>query len=307
MAKSNEERFDESCYAAFRISMEQAKLKLALLKENFEYREWFAQWRAGKSRKEEGFPGNMFKRFGLVGLRFYIGHPNWQNVLDLIDPQKDITESPFLPLLFYDHAVNLVEVENEADRDGGMRETMWAIKHRGLKPGQRLFKVDLTQKKSQIMKEFSEYLNRAYMRAANWTPDNSRETEKAWQHLAVWKLRRKRKSFSDIAKDQKITKDAAKKSFYRAFEMITGSKFDTALFKRDYWEIRQEDIGRQCKTCSNHPDNGGDCNELCPDMLAYVNQDDRYQREKFSEDYQIDNLTEEENPETLLIAKEENR
>ena len=164
------------------------------------------------------------------------------------------------------------------------------------------------KKKTQIMKEVSEYLDRAYMTRtaeSNWTPDESRQREEAWRHLAVWKLRRQRKSFPEIAKDRKITKDAAKKSFYRAFELICGNKFDPVLFRRDYWEIRQADIGKQCKTCPNQPDNGGDCNELCPDMLVYVNQDDRYQREKLGEDYQIDNLKIDENPETFLISAEE--
>ena len=311
MGKSNEERFKENLHQSFRENIEQAKLKLALLKENFEYREWFdhfLEWQAGEGWKKEAWPGYMFKRFGLVGLRFFLGHPNRKDVMDLINPRKDMIESPHLTRLFYDHAVTLIEVGNEDHHEGGWGQPIRVVNERGLKPGERLFKIDLKKKKSQIMKEVSEYLDRAYMRRtseSDWTPDNSRDREEAWQHLAVWKLRRQRKSFSEIATDRNITKDAAKKSFYRAFELICGNRFDPVLFKRDYWEIRQADIGKQCKTCPNHPDNGGDCNELCPDMLAFVNQDNQYQREKSGEDFQIDNLMEDENPETLLIKTEE--
>ena len=311
MGKSNEERFKESLHQSDRENIEQAKLKLALLKENFEYREWFdhfLEWQAGEGWKKEAWPAHMFNRFGLVRLRFYIGHPKWEDVLDLINPRKEITDSPHLTRLFYDHAVTAIWVGNDPNREGGWNQPIRVVNEWGLKSGERLFKVDLTKKKSQIIKELTEYLDRAYMRRpedANWTPDESRNREEAWRHLAVWKLRRKRKSFSAIAREQEITKDAARKSFYRAFDLIHGEPYDPTLFKRDYWEIHQEDIGKQCKTCPSHPDNGGDCNELCPDMLAYVDQDNRYQREKIGEDYQIDNLKEDETPETLLLKNEE--
>ena len=253
----------------------------------------------------------MFERFGLVWLRRYIGHPNWKEILDLINPHKDVTESPFLTRLFYSHAVTNIEAGNKIVHEWGIQQPIKVINAMGLKPGERLFKVDLTKKKSQIKKEFSEYLDRAFLTRAedaNWSPDNRREREEAWRHLAVWKLRRKRKSFSDIAKDQKISQAAAKKCFYRAFELIHGEPYDPVLFKRDYWEIRQEEIGKQCKTCPNHPDNGGDCGELCPDMLAYVDQDELYQREKLGAVYQVDGLTEGDTPETLLLkAEQENR
>ena len=286
--KANEDAW-RTLYAAPRDNVEQSKLKIALLKENFEYREWFdhfLEWQAGEGWKKEAWPGYMFKRFGLVGLRFFIGSPNWKAVLDLINPGNDTIESPHLTRIFYDHAVTSIEVGNESNHEGGWRQPIWVVNEKGLRPGERLFKIDLKKKKTQIKKEFSEYLDRAYMTRtaeSNWTPDNSRDRKEAWRHLAVWKLRRKRKSFSDIAKELEITKDAAKKNFYRAFELICGNRFDPVLFKRDYWEIRQGDIGKQCRSCPNHPDYGGDCNELCPDMLAYVDQDERYQREKLGE------------------------
>lgn len=310
---------EHALYAAPRENLEQSKLKLARLKENFEYQIFFNDFfECDNKHRKAGdgvWPGLGFDRFGLVGLRFCMHNPfyKYDEIIDLVNPQKDISAcsnnlvAAILPRLFYDPAVKLIEVGEIRHCEGGS-QPIRTINERGLKPWERIYKVDLRKKKKQIMQEFEGYLDRAYFRnseESNWTPDNSREREEESRHLAVWKLRRKRKSFSGIAKDQNITKDAAKKSFYRAFEMICGNKFDPVLFKRDYWEIRQADIGKQCKTCANHPDNGGDCNELCPDMLAYVDQDSAYQR-KQAEDYQIDNLSkEDDDPEALLISAEE--
>jgi len=146
MGKSNEQRLRESLHQSFRDNTEKAKLKLALLKENFEYREWFdhfLEWQAGEGWKKEAWPGYMFKRFGLVGLRFFIGSPNWKNVLDLIDPRNDRTESPHLTRLFYDPAVTLIEAGNELNPEEGWQQPIWVVNERGLKPGERLFKIDL--------------------------------------------------------------------------------------------------------------------------------------------------------------------
>ncbi len=96
--------------------------------------------------------------------------------------------------------------------------------------------------------------------------------EKKLGALEVWKARRMRKSFSQIGEDFGITEDAAKKRFYVAFKYIYGKPYNPAKYIKP--KIKKENLKRECSTCKERPT----CEitgVLCPDVLAYVNQDTR--------------------------------
>ena len=103
-----------------------------------------------------------------------------------------------------------------------------------------------------------------------WEPDNARHRKEAWQHLEVWKARRKRKGFAEIAQELGYkTEDAAKKSFYKAYELSQGRDYDPEKLKPRIWRFEKEEVARSCATC---PDRAT-CTELCPDVLLYVDHD----------------------------------
>jgi len=210
-------------------------------------------------------------------------------VLMFLDPMRDVETIPReLSLVFYEMfskpGIYNVVPDDVPPRPLGEapREIVMPKK---IQPYQRLLLVDLRENPALLKKRFAEVLdcicwNRKFSRLqeewrdlyAGWAPDRSRERRKeAWRHLKVWRLRRQRKSFPDIARKMGITLDLAKKSFYRAYELIEKRSYSPEEFRRDYWEIRKEELKRTCKTC---PDRDG-CTTLCPDVLPFVDQDMR--------------------------------
>ena len=271
--------------ASFRENLETAKLKLALLKENFEYREWFdgfLEWHARTPADDKVWPGGEFARFGLVGLRFLIGAPQWRTTLDIINPHKGINTCSsavvknILPRLFYAHAVERIVVGKDCPPEGAVTRPIRAITDKGLKPGERLYKVDLTKKKTQIMREFEGYLDRAYLE--NVIPDMTRDRAKGWGYLEIWNLRKKRKTFPEIARALNITPEAARKGFDRACEETQGKKYDHETLKKLLQGVRKTEIKQTCETC---PKRKG-CDTLCPDMLFLADQEYASIREKLA-------------------------
>ncbi|MFZ7126366.1 MAG: hypothetical protein ACOWWM_09475 [Desulfobacterales bacterium] len=153
-----------------------------------------------------------------------------------------------------------------------------------LRPSERLFKVDLSRKKGDIVDAFRQFLGAVdYFREsddvppyfkenyAEWEQDNTRFRHEAWQQLRVWKLRRQRKTYTEIVKKTGLNLPAAKKAFTRAYELIEGRRYDPELFKLDYREIVSGELGRTCEACPLR----GTCTELCPDVLIFVDQDQK--------------------------------
>lgn len=166
-----------------------------------------------------------------------------------------------------------------------------------LRPHERVLLVDLRKKKAQLLEEFEAFLDvvefsRKYSSKPEWIesysmwkPDTTRTREEAWRHLEVWKLRRQRKSYAKIALAMRMKTDAVKKSFYRAFELIEGRSYQPESFRQSYWEIKREELRRICATCPDHPNKGGGCKELCPDVLPFVTQDKKSSPGKLRSDY----------------------
>ena len=169
-----------------------------------------------------------------------------------------------------------------------------SIERNKLKPSERLLRVDLSRKRSELLQEFNLFLDLVEahrtggdvpetwkLNYATWEPNNSRFFKEAWQALEVWRLRRKRKTYSEIARtlykrpDYKNGLQTAKMAFRRAYELIEGKPYRPEAFKRENLPVSTSELGKTCLNCSIK----NTCTELCPDMLRYVNQDIVSQRE----------------------------
>ena len=272
--------------------IEEAKLRLALLKENFEYQDFFRRFLEmdkKRNKSNSAWPGLDFNKFGLKSLRHYISHPfyKYDKIIDLINPQKNSKIIPgefadrILSRLFHDPAIVLVEVKGTEHRGLETFSSMpiAAINRTGLKPWERIYKVNLTKKKSLIKKEFESYIEQACSKNAEksgWAPYEKRNRKEVWIHLDVWKLRKKRKSFSEISKELDITIDAAKKSFYRAYELTQDKKYNPAALRTEVWRVKKDEIKQTCADCPQRKN----CADLCPDVLRYIDQDTRALQEK---------------------------
>ncbi|MEI6127537.1 MAG: hypothetical protein WCQ99_13405 [Pseudomonadota bacterium] len=99
----------------------------------------------------------------------------------------------------------------------------------------------------------------------------------------IWDLRCLKKSFSDIAleverHDTKKAIEKVRKQFYRAYELIYGKPYDKGTFSKDRITKRVGiNICKDCPTWAN-------CSSLCPEALAYADQDKVTLREKLSGD-----------------------
>jgi hypothetical protein len=277
----------------FQEDLAWAKLKLALIKKNFAYRKFFKKFREYELQLEQHgvWPGLEFNDFGLVGLRYFVGHPQYPEIRDLCDPLEDINTFPkklvesVLPRLFYQNAVSSLEVQGQPIKvalEGYRSEPIENIARKGLAPYERVFKIDLRKKKNQILKEFERYLDEAYFQKGksktfdaknkqyySWLAEKQRYRKEIWNHLKVWELRKQKKSFSNIAVALRISEDRAKKAFYRAFELTQKKKYNPQALRREIWVIRKEEIKKTCDTCPERQN----CVTLCPEVLAFVNQD----------------------------------
>ncbi len=264
--------FDSVNYEIFKFDSGVARLRLALLKENFEYRTFYKRFIESIDDLNFSFPANHFEKFGLPGVRFTVGAPCYNDVLDLLNPLKESNldskkEDNILSKIFYFPSVMQVEF-NTPYIEGIASRTFESIERKKTKPHERIFIADLRKKKKQILREFNEFIDATYNQT-DLKPDTSRFRAEAWNHLKIWKLRRKKLSFSRIALELKLTEDNAKKSFYRAYELTQGRKYDPEMLKREVWIIRKTELK---KTCDNCPDSET-CVILCPEILRYVDQD----------------------------------
>ena len=151
-----------------------------------------------------------------------------------------------------------------------------------LKPSERLLKVDLSRKRSELLAEFTHFLDAVdYFRQSDdvspnftenykeWNPDRTRFVKEAWRHLEVWQLRRQRQPFFEISRITGLSVDTAKKSFARAYELIEGRQYNPEGYRELYKEIITPELKKTCATCSERDT----CSDLCPDVLAFIDQD----------------------------------
>ncbi len=300
--------------------LELVKLKLALLKENFKFQEFYEKLKSDPystcpelRRPEEknyeeyrsrvfyfeavgGYKGDQkdaptleifggyAKHFSHLGVhnKFFIavGDPysiypelrkkikqesakiSIDDILLLLDPQRDVSEvsssalMEMLPFLFYSVGVKQLSLgPHNGPRLDEYGKRFWLYKMPiSLYSWERLIKIDLRVKKSQLIEEFKKILDKNYKSqeaaievesrlrkegadytletAYEWDPDLSRNRIKeGWEQLEVWKLRKQRKSFQRISLEMGQSEDVTKKRFYRAFELILGEKYDKSFWK----------------------------------------------------------------------------
>lgn len=233
-------------------------------------------------------PVNVLYRFdGELGRIFRVrmwGDPSgFFPALEILDPAAKETPAE-LPFYFYDDVPAITHEPARRPFEAGSINTSY------LKPSERLLRVDLSRKKSELLAEFKAFLDQVdRFRKADtlpkewadnyqtWTPDTSRERAEAWDQLKVWRMRKERYSFSEIARAMEITQDAAKKAFYRAYERTQGRAYEPDRYRKDGQKMNTWDMAKTCQTC---PDRRT-CSELCPEIMRYVDQDYTGRKESF--------------------------
>ena len=257
------------------------RLRLALLKERKAYRDfWDAHgrtfleaWQAGDRERITAFRSGLWS----FGIRFDGGIRGTKaaQFVELLDPyNKDVPDLPF-PVFRDPAPVAVVECP------GIPEEHRLTVGVNELKPSERLLKVDLARPRGELLEEFKVFLDTVDLcrksedipedwkeNYSAWDQDKSRLRREAWQALEVWKLRREKKSFPEIAQKLEIGVSAAKQAFYRAFELIEGEPYQTEYFSQ-YQTISKQDLKRTCEVCPER----AICTTPCPDVLAYILQD----------------------------------
>jgi hypothetical protein len=133
------------------------------------------------------------------------------------------------------------------DRSKPTYQRYQPVIHTDLLPHERLLKIDLRKKESQIIVEFKKFIsyekkvqdaanNYDLKATAKWKSDKGRFRKEGWNQLKVWKMRNQGISFPEIAarfgiQDKKNTGYRAKQMYYAAFEKIYGAKYDKILGK----------------------------------------------------------------------------
>lgn len=279
---------DSINHEIFKFDADTARLRLALLKENFEYRAFYEKFIQSIDELNFSIPAYDFEKFGLPGVVFTFGAPWQDDVLALLDPYREVDfdskkEDNLLSKIFYFPAV--MQAGPNARFEGIASRSFESIKRNGLKPYERLFVVDLRKKKKQILRELGEHIDSAYRYADFYETepkqDRSRFREESWRHLKVWKLRRKRLSFSKIAEELGLTEDNARKSFYRACELTQFRPYDPDLLRGEILLVKKNELNRTCSEC----DEFNSCTIYCPEILWYIDQDNRkHTKEKLFSD-----------------------
>jgi len=330
--KNNQKTFSTNSYGFSLNERKTAEIKLALLKENFVYQEFFRELNKDPSyicqeiRKpneskdehyervcqmedaEKPFFGGYNKKFG-VNDKFFVDMQNFEislkELLTLLDPKKEISEISsrkllgMLPMLFIIPGIREIHTAQKIARYGENVQDGWTL----LRPYERLLFIDLRKRKSQLIKDFKDFVEHelSLKKATNelretwkkvddtfsyllWEPENDRQREEAWSQLQVWRLRKQRKSFWWISKELGISEDLAKKRFYSAYEKILGEKYDPEYYRTTILTIKKADLLKTCDDCQDKK-----CLALlttkeewdpCPEILVYINQDQVSLKEK---------------------------
>jgi hypothetical protein len=294
----------EALNKAFRVFQgdeDDALLRLAKLKERADYRKYFAEnigkVKAAYPRDKSGttirvFYDGMLRRFGILPSS-YACRPieEWAS---FFDPLTDAREAPetvrreILPWLFYwpgvREVVSLTRPDSVVTVIRGKGECPRIVEDAECEPYERLYKIDLWKKPAQLFGEFKAALAAVDARRGldpaeytAWKQDRTRKRAEEWDHLEVWRLRRQvpKPTFPEIAKRLRITPAAAKKSFYRAYELIYGTPFDLEAWKK-------ERAGNPFQTCANCPQRQG-CTEPCPEIFEEKTSTREYLTENIAE------------------------
>jgi len=162
---------------------------------------------------------------------------SFSDLMLLFDPKNEdfSTLDPevlnkILSKLFYEHGIvpiRPVKENSPISFDYPVYKLAKNFESLDLKSYERLLKIDLRKKKSDLMNEISVLLDVFWQDQdvfreskkdslkdfENWKADRTRKREETLMHLKVWKLRKKRMRFSEIAEELGLTEDNVKKKF----------------------------------------------------------------------------------------------
>lgn len=83
---------------------------------------------------------------------------------------------------------------------------------------------------------------------------------------------------------QKVDISTVRKAYYRAFELVYEEKFDPEKHKPEKLPVK---LRRTCDKCPEY----ATCKALCPEVLEYAVQDEKYQREAPMPEHELDILS----------------
>ena len=268
------------------------QLFIVCLKENFEFLDFWEKHGLPTKKALQNQNWRSIDVFESEILKFGIMMDRmpgrWEAGLSILDPGTPIKKDTAMPFLFQEipAVLQVFSLEGNAPVES---EHFSIEGETPLTPSERLLKVDLSRKRSEVEADFKKFLDAVYQcrgqslsrgarpgivdpwreKYALWTPDTSRERAEAWDQLKVWRLRKERIPFSEIARSLGTTEDAAKKAFYRAYERTQARPYDPSRYRQDGQKINTWDLTKSCQVCPNRRT----CTELCPEILRFVDQD----------------------------------
>ncbi|MEA2082831.1 MAG: hypothetical protein U9O82_01030 [Thermodesulfobacteriota bacterium] len=216
-----------------------------------------------------------------------------EEILSALNPYKEQLATP-LPVCFVDRSQAVVQVVNSTHFNTPIEGEYFDLS-KTLKPSERLLKIDCSRRKSAILKEVEHFLDtleekrkndnyRWHQNYKQWKVEVARKRKETWNHLNVWRLRRQRKTFKEISHETGMSISTTKKAFARVFELIEGHKYDPERFKEFYHQIKAPEVKRTCQDCPDRQN----CDSPCPDVLAFIEQDQVTHRERLTNKEVID-------------------
>ena len=264
------------------------RLRLALLKENRHFRGFWARWANTPLWEAEVDTLSRFSEelaaFGMCveikALHTMGWVDGWRQVATVLNPA--VEELPETLPLHFDRPAAMALVVDNSDPDAPWESYQRVSQERAtaLRPSERLLLINLERPKAEILTAVADYIDtvnelrreppdRLRDNYAQWSVEATRRRQETWDHLRVWRLRRQRKTYLEIKRSTGIRVPAAKKAFARAFELIEGRKFDPVYYQKHYEKINKFELPTTCGTCPHR----NTCSDPCPDMLAFIDQD----------------------------------
>jgi hypothetical protein len=165
-------------------------------------------------------------------------------------------------------------------------------------------KIDLKADKEVIINKFiaklEYYQSFLIKNTSRMTPDRKVDKWDVWEAYnqtksfkkALIKLNERASVYARFLNDICFTANTPKtldvstirKAYYRAFELVHEEKFDPKVHKPEKLPVK---LRRTCDKCPEY----ATCTALCPDVLEYAVQDEKYQREAPKPQHELDILS----------------
>jgi len=182
---------------------------------------------------------------------------------DLTEDEIEKEERPrFLPVPVFDGEENLIiKINLKADKDALIAKIIEQIDY---------YQYFVSKSKSRIT--YDRIVNKWKV----WDIYNQTKSFKKTAEKIIEKVAFRVRSLNNIGYEAEFIKliniSTVRKAYYRAFELVHGEKFDPERHKPTKLPIR---LRKTCDKCPERPN----CEALCPEVLKYVSQDEKYQRE----------------------------